>query len=356
MDQRIERAKARHQELEHLLQDPSVIADRRRFAAYSRERNTIDRILHLDRETDRLTERLAQSEELERTADDQELQLLARQEADELRRQLTTARAELQIILDPPDPHDQRDVVIEIRAGAGGDEAALFAAELFRMYGRFAERRGWTMQLVGSSRTPLGGFKEVIAELAGEGAYRALKYENGVHRVQRIPATEKSGRVHTSTVSVVVLPEVEEEELSIDPKDIEVTATTSSGHGGQSVNTTYSAIRVVHRPTGIMVTCQDERSQKQNREKAMRILRARLLAHQLEERQRVASAARRSIIGTGDRSEKIRTYNVPQDRLTDHRIKQNFHGLDAILDGQLDPVADALLRAEADLRSNAPTA
>jgi peptide chain release factor 1 len=217
------------------------------------------------------------------------------------------------------------------------------------MYTRYAERQGWTVRLVNESRTPLGGYKEIIAELSGGPVFRDLKFDSGVHRVQRVPATEKAGRVHTSTATVVVLPEADEVEIELDPNELEITATTSRGHGGQSVNTTYSAIRVRHKPTGIMVNCQDERSQMQNREKALRILRARLLAHREAQRQRQASATRKSLIGSGERSEKIRTYNFPQDRLTDHRLKESFYGLARIMDGELAPIISRLRAAESAL-------
>ena len=235
---------------------------------------------------------------------------------------------------------------MEIRAGTGGDEAALFAAELFRMYGHYAEKQGWTSHLLNSNQTGIGGLKEIIFEINGRNVYSQLKYESGVHRVQRVPDTEKSGRIHTSAATVAIMPEAEEIDLKLNPDDLDFQATTSSGHGGQSVNTTYSAIRLVHKPTGMIVTCQDERSQKQNKEKALQVMRSRLLALEHEKRQKKRSQATKSQIGTGDRSEKIRTYNYPQDRVTDHRIKQNFHNIARILDGNLEPIINAIKKMD----------
>ncbi|MEK7189174.1 MAG: peptide chain release factor 1 [Patescibacteria group bacterium] len=342
MIDRINQLKVRVAELEHKLQSPDVASDPRALKSMSREYSELKEKVVLGERYERVIKSLSEAHAAKKESSDPDMTVLADEEIASLEKQREELTRELENALLPQDPNDGKNIIVEIRAAAGGDESALFAAELFRMYSRFAEAHGWKVNMLSSSRIGIGGFKEVIFEIAGQGAYSRLKFESGVHRVQRVPETEKSGRVHTSTATVAVLPEAEELDLNIDPKDLKIETSTARGHGGQSVNTTYSAIRMTHLPTGITVSMQDEKSQQQNREKAMMVMRTRVASHYETARAKEERDERKGQIGTGDRSEKVRTYNFPQDRITDHRIKQNWHGIAAIMDGKLNEVIDAL--------------
>ena len=339
---RLAEIERRYEELERLVADPTVIANRREFAKLARERSQLEETVARWRERQRLAREIEEHRELAREKD-AELRELARGELPALEARLAALDATLKQLLLPKDPHDERNTVLEIRAGTGGDEASLFAAELFRMYTRYAERHGWRVEVLSSSPTGLGGFKEVIALVVGKGAFSRLKFEGGVHRVQRVPVTETQGRIHTSAVTVAVLPEAEDVEVELADKDLRIDVYRSSGPGGQSVNTTDSAVRVTHLPTGLVVTCQDEKSQHKNKAKALKILRARLLERARSEQQSEIAANRKAMVGSGDRSEKIRTYNFPQSRVTDHRVNVTLHTLDRVLDGEIDPIVDALV-------------
>jgi peptide chain release factor 1 len=339
----------RYRELTLALSDPALAANPQKLREAAKERAELEPLVRRLDELKRLDKQIEDSRHL--LADPEagaELRELAAAELDGLVAREKSLQEELRRLLLPKDPHDAKDVILEIRAGAGGDEASLFAQDLFRMYTRYAEQKGWKVEVLGSSTSPIGGFKEVIASIRGERVYASLKYESGVHRVQRVPRTEASGRIHTSTATVAVLPEADEIDVKLDPKDLKIEAFGSSGPGGQNVNRNYTAIRVTHRPSGLVVSCQDEKSQHRNKEKALRVLRARLLDIAEREQHRKIAANRRSQVGTGERSEKIRTYNFPQSRVTDHRLNASFHNLEAVLDGELAPiVAELTLHGQA---------
>jgi peptide chain release factor 1 len=342
MFERLEALKRRYDELGQLLAREEIARDPREFARLAKERASLEEVVGRYSEWQRLRHELDEAETLARDPDP-ELRELGRNEVQGLRFRLQAAEGELKRLLVPRDPNDERNVILEIRAGTGGEEAALFAADLFRMYCRYAERKGWRIEVMSAAETGLGGFKEVISLIEGRGAYSRLKFESGVHRVQRVPVTEASGRIHTSAVTVAVLPEAEEVEVEIHDKDLRIEVMRASGPGGQSVNTTDSAVRVTHLPSGIVVHCRDEKSQHKNKARALKILRARLLEKAQEEQRGRIAAERRILVGTGDRSERIRTYNFPQGRVTDHRVHLTLYTLDRILDGDLDPIVDVLV-------------
>ncbi|GAO02552.1 peptide chain release factor 1 [Anaeromyxobacter sp. PSR-1] len=337
---KLEAIEQRFEELTQLLSDPAVASNGDRFRKVAKERASIEQTVTALRAYRKLLDDVAGNEALlgDKDAD---LRELAKEELAQLRPQVEPAEEQLKLYLVPKDPNDEKDVIVEIRAGAGGDEAGLFAAEVMRMYVRYAERRGWRVELMDTSGGALGGVKEATLTVSGDAVYSSLKYESGVHRVQRVPATEAQGRIHTSTVTVAVMPEAEEIDVQVNPADVEMDVFRSTGSGGQSVNTTDSAVRLTHKPTGIVVKCQQEKSQLKNRTMAMKMLRAKLFEIEQEKQRSARDATRKSQVGTGDRSEKIRTYNFPQDRLTDHRVNYTRHNLPAVMDGDVQDVIDA---------------
>lgn len=343
MLEKLESIAKRYQELADLMSQPEVALDYERLQALARERASIEDIVAQYKEYEAAVKSI---EETKPMLDDEEMAPLVRAELEQLRGRRDRLLQEIKFSLLPKDPADNKDVIVEIRAGAGGEEAALFAADLFRMYAHYAQTEGWDVDVISSNETGIGGFKEIIFEIKGKGAYSRLKYERGVHRVQRVPVTEAGGRIHTSTATVAVLPKAEEIEVDIDPDDLRIDTFRSQGAGGQHVNKVATAVRITHTPTGIVASCQDERSQLRNKTKAMAVLRARLLDRERQRQYQEVTQARRAQVGTGERSEKIRTYNFPQGRVSDHRINLTLYNLDAVLQGELNELIDAIATAE----------
>jgi peptide chain release factor 1 len=352
MNRQIEEIKEEFAKLSAQLADPEIFSDSQKMTDLSKKKAQLEPIIRLVGDLTKNEKEMKENAKIINSEEDGDLKQMAMEENIKLATQKEKLEADLQKALIPQDPNDSKNVIIEIRAGAGGDESALFAAQLFRMYARFAEKNKWQTAILNSNQIGIGGFKEVIFEINGDNVFGKMKYESGVHRVQRIPETEKNGRVHTSTATVAVLPEVGEVEFNIEEKDLRIDTFCSSGPGGQSVNTTKSAVRITHLPTGLIVSCQDEKSQLKNKDKAMKVMRSRLKQIEEEKRAKELGDARKSQIGTGDRSEKIRTYNFPQDRITDHRIKHNWSNIGGILEGDLDQIISVLAEEEMKLKTN----
>lgn len=339
---KLEQVERRYEELTDQMSDPSVISDQSRFQKIAKERSDLEELVETFRTFRHVQSELQGNREMAQGEKDAELREMARAEIPALEVKIAGLEQKLKLLLLPKDPHDEKNVILEIRAGTGGEEAALFASDLFRMYQRFAEGHGWKIEVLEHSAAGMGGTKELIALISGASVYSAFKYESGVHRVQRVPTTEASGRIHTSAVTVAVLPEAEDVDIHVDEKDLRIDVYRSSGPGGQGVNTTDSAVRITHLPTGLAVACQDERSQHKNKARAMKILKSRLLDMEMQRQEAERTETRRSMVGTGDRSEKIRTYNFPQNRVTDHRIGLSVHNLTHVLEGNLDEIVEAL--------------
>jgi peptide chain release factor 1 len=342
MFEKLEEVERRYNTLLHLLGQTELIAKQDEFQKAAKEYAELGRVVDLYRRLKKLEEEIKGSQHLLDNEEDEEMKRLAKEELSRLTQEKEKVEGELKMALLPKDPNDQKNILLEIRAGTGGEEAGLFAGDLFRMYSKFAEKKGWRMEILSRHYTGVGGFKEIIALIEGKGVYSRLKFESGVHRVQRVPVTESQGRIHTSTVTVAILPEAEEIDVQIDPNDLRIDIFRSSGPGGQSVNTTDSAVRITHLPTGMVVSCQDEKSQHKNKAKALKILRARLMDKAQQEKQMEISEKRRNQVGTGERSERIRTYNFPQGRVTDHRIGLTLYRLESVLEGDLDEIIGAL--------------
>jgi peptide chain release factor 1 len=342
MIEKLKDLELKYEKLTELLSTAASSPDKSRYGALAKELAELEPIISSSRELTRIEKELADAKELLASTEDRELRSLAQEEIDRLSERSRSLGEELRTLLAPKDPNDEKNVVLEIRAGTGGEEASLFAAEIFRMYSRYAELKGWKVKTTNTHETGMGGIKEVTALVEGKGAYSRLKYESGVHRVQRVPQTEASGRIHTSAITVAVLPEADDVEVQVNESDLRIDRFCSSGPGGQSVNTTYSAVRITHLPTGLVVSCQDEKSQHKNKAQALKVLKSRLYDIKLREQQEAIAADRRGQVGSGDRSEKIRTYNFPQNRVTDHRIGLTVHRLGAVLEGDLDEFIDAL--------------